>query len=58
MFRIGDFTIVCRLIDEKFPDYQSAIPVDLPNKLLVNRLDLINSLRRLQIFANKNHFPD
>lgn len=56
MFRIGDFTIVCRLIDEKFPDYQSAIPVDLPNKLLVNRLDLVNSLRRLQIFANKTTF--
>lgn len=56
MFRIGDITIVCRLIDEKFPDYNSAIPVELPNKLTVNRNDFINSLKRLQIFANKTTY--
>jgi len=56
MFRINDITIVCRLIDEKFPDYNTAIPVDLPNRLLINRSELIDSLRRIQIFANKTTY--
>jgi len=52
-FAFGNTTIVCRLIDEKFPDYNAAIPVDLPNKLIINRYDLLNSLKRIQIFASK-----
>lgn len=56
LFKVNDITIVCRLIDEKFPDYNSAMPVDLPNKLRINRLELINSLKRISIFANKTTY--
>jgi len=56
MFVINDITIVCRLIDEKFPDYNTAIPIDLPNKLTINKNDLVDSLRRIQIFANKTTY--
>ena len=56
LFRFKDTTIVCRLIDERFPDYNSAIPTDLPNKLIINRHDLIDSLKRTQIFANKTTY--
>lgn len=56
MFTFKNTTIVCRLIDEKFPDYNSAIPVDLPFKLRVNRLELVDSLRRISIFANKTTY--
>lgn len=56
LFKINDITIVCRLIDEKFPDYNSAMPVELPNKLRINRTDLINSLKRISIFANKSTY--
>jgi DNA polymerase-3 subunit beta len=55
-FSFQDITIVCRLIDEKFPDYNSAIPLELPNKLLINRSDLVDSLKRIQIFANKTTY--
>ncbi|MFC2114362.1 DNA polymerase III subunit beta [Bacteroidota bacterium] len=56
LFKFGDTTIVCRLIDERFPDYNSAIPVDLPNKMTINRHELIDSLKRIQIFANKTTY--
>ncbi len=43
----------CRLIDAKFPPYKAVIPVDNPYKLTVNRMDLLSTLRRVSIFANK-----
>ncbi len=42
-----------RLIDARYPDYQAVIPIDNPNKLTVNRQDLLSSLKRIAIYANK-----
>ncbi len=53
-FSFGNTTIVCRLIDERFPDYNAAIPSDLPNTMVINRFDLLDSLKRIQIFASKS----
>jgi DNA polymerase-3 subunit beta len=52
-FMLNNLHLVCRLIDERFPDYKAAIPVDTPNKLRVNRNELLNALRRTVIFSNK-----
>ena len=52
-FSFKNLELVCRLIDERFPDYKSAIPVDTPNKLRVDRTDLLSALRRSIIFSNK-----
>ncbi len=53
-FSFENMHMICRLIDERFPDYNAAIPVDSPNKLVVNRNDLLNALRRTIIFSNKS----
>jgi len=53
-FSFENLHMICRLIDERFPDYKAAIPVDSPNKLVVNRNDLLNALRRTIIFSNKS----
>lgn len=55
-FSFQDYTIICRLIDEKFPDYKAAIPADIPFKLSVNRLELLGSLRRMANFSNKTTY--
>lgn len=52
-FSFNNIKMICRLIDERFPDYENAIPVNNPNKLTINRADLLNSLRRISIYANK-----
>ena len=52
-FQFEENQIVCRLIDGKFPDYNAVIPLNSPNKAIINRKDLLSSLRRLDIFASK-----
>ncbi|MBQ9473406.1 MAG: DNA polymerase III subunit beta [Bacteroidales bacterium] len=52
-FTFGDFYVVCRLVDGKYPNYDAAIPKENPNTLLVDRNSFLNVLRRVSIFANQ-----
>src|SRR5690606_27643817 len=52
-FSFDNVKMICRLIDERFPDYENAIPANNPNKLTISRTDLLNSLKRISIYANK-----
>jgi DNA polymerase III subunit beta len=52
-FSFDEFNLICRLIDQKYPNYEAVIPTLNPNKLIVNRSELINSLRRATIYANQ-----
>lgn len=52
-FKANDHLIISKLIDAKYPDYNAVIPVDNPNVLKVSREALLNSLKRVNIFANK-----
>ncbi len=47
-----DGVIVCRLIEGRYPNYNSVIPQSNPNQLTVDRLGLLAALRRVQPFAN------
>ena len=53
IFTFNDITIVCRLIEGKYPNYEAVIPKENPNILLVDRLQLLSSMKRVAIFANK-----
>ena len=48
-----NFYIVCRLVDGRYPNYEAAIPKDNPNKLIIDRLSFLNTLRRVSIFASE-----
>ncbi|MBR2291201.1 MAG: DNA polymerase III subunit beta [Prevotella sp.] len=48
----GDGTIQCRLIEGRYPNYNSVIPQSNPNELRVDRAALLSALRRVQPFAN------
>ena len=48
----GDGILQCRLIEGRFPNYNSVIPQSNPNELRVDRLSLLAALRRVQPFAN------
>jgi DNA polymerase III subunit beta len=50
----GGTELVCRLIDARFPDYKVVIPADNPYKLIVNKNDFQNALRRINVFSNKS----
>ena len=55
-FSFNNVKMICRLIDERFPDYENAIPVSNPNKLSINRGDFLNSIKRISIYANKTTY--
>lgn len=46
--------LTARLIDGKYPNYEAVIPTQNPYKMIVNRKNLLNSLRRVSIFGSKS----
>lgn len=52
-FTYNNIYLVSLLIDAKYPDYDKVIPKDSPNKLLVDRAALLNSIKRVSVFSNK-----
>jgi DNA polymerase-3 subunit beta len=52
-FSFGNIRMICRLIDERFPDYENAIPTNNQNTLTINRQEILSSLRRISIYSNR-----
>ena len=52
-FSFEDTSLICRLIEERFPDYNAVIPGDNQNKIEIGRTDLLNSLKLVALYANK-----
>ncbi|MBZ0246584.1 MAG: DNA polymerase III subunit beta [Cyclobacteriaceae bacterium] len=52
-FKFGSIRMICRLIDERFPDYENVIPSQNPIKMTISRTELLSSLKRIAIYANK-----
>lgn len=52
-FRFNNIRMICRLIDERFPDYENVIPGDNTNKMTIDRQEFLSSLKRIAIYANK-----
>ena len=48
----ADGVLQCRLIEGRYPNYNSVIPQNNPNEVRVDRLGLLAALRRVQPFAN------
>lgn len=46
--------LCCRLIEGKYPNYNSVIPQDNPNKMTIDRKALISALRRVLPFASES----
>lgn len=55
-FSFKEIHLVCRLIDQKYPDYTAVIPKDNTNILTINRAEFLNTLRRISIYSNKTTY--
>lgn len=53
-FTFDSTTVICRLIDGKYPNYEAVIPKENPNKMVIDRIGLLNSIKRIAIFSNKS----
>ena len=52
-FAFANYYVVCRLVDGKYPNYEAAIPKENPNKLTIDRASLLNTLKRVGLFASQ-----
>lgn len=52
-FSLPDYKMFCRLLEGKFPNYNSVIPTNNPFKATIDRAALLNALRRISIFSNQ-----
>ena len=52
-FEFGNIKMICRLIDERFPDYENVIPAGNDNTMVIDRSEFLSSLKRIAIYANK-----
>ncbi|MEE1099644.1 MAG: DNA polymerase III subunit beta [Alistipes sp.] len=51
-FQLKNYTIISRLIEGSFPNYNAVIPANNPNKVLVDRVELLNGIKRVAICSN------
>ena len=53
VFTLSNYTLICRLVEGNYPGYEAVIPSNNDNKLIVNRLEFYNVLRRVSVFSNQ-----
>jgi DNA polymerase-3 subunit beta len=53
VFHIGSYTMVCRLIEGNYPNYNAVIPAANPNRVLVDRVEFLNGIKRVAVCSNQ-----
>ncbi len=51
-FTCTNFEMVCRLIEGRYPNYNSVIPQENPYKVTIDRISFLNALKRVSVFSN------
>ncbi|MGN0058811.1 MAG: DNA polymerase III subunit beta [Phocaeicola plebeius] len=52
-FTTGNYHMVCRLIEGRFPNYNSVIPQNNPHRATIDRAGFISALRRVSVFSSQ-----
>lgn len=52
MFETDKYTLISRLIEGRYPNYNGVIPQGNSNKLTTDRIGLINAVKRISVFSN------
>ncbi len=53
--QLANFKLSCRLIEGRYPNYNSVIPSDNPFRVTIDRQALISALRRVSVFASASN---
>lgn len=51
-FKTDDVSILSRLIDERYPNYEAVIPRENDKQMLISKDAMLRSVKRVSIFAN------
>jgi DNA polymerase III, beta subunit len=52
-FVFGDYMLICRLIEGRYPNYDAVIPKQNPNQLTIDRQTFLSAIRRVAVFSSK-----
>ena len=52
-FTLSNYKMVCRQVEGRYPNYNAVIPKANQHKAIVDRLALINALKRVSVFSNQ-----
>ena len=52
LIELVNFTLVCRQIEGKYPNYNAVIPTNNDKKIIVDRQSFLSAVRRVSIYAN------
>ena len=52
-FKLENYTMVCRQVEGRFPNYNGVIPKENPFKTIVDRTSILNALKRVSVFSNQ-----
>ena len=55
LFKMGDATVICRLLDGEFLDWRKVVPMDSPIKLVANVYDLAHSIERVGLVVSEKY---
>jgi DNA polymerase-3 subunit beta len=52
-FTLTNYKLICRLVEGNYPSYNSVIPKNNPNKMIIDRLTFYNTIKRVSVFSNQ-----
>jgi DNA polymerase-3 subunit beta len=52
-FKVKNKTLISRIIEGKFPDFEAVIPKDNPNTITVSREEITEAVRRVSLFSTE-----
>lgn len=55
LFKIGNIELSSRLIDGQFPNYEQVIPKSESSTVFIEKSDLLQSIKRVSLFAKENN---
>lgn len=53
VFKLKNSTLICRLIEGNYPNYNAVIPTNNPNHIQIDRVELLNGIRRVAVCSNQ-----
>ncbi len=53
VFTLSKCKLICRLIEGNYPNYNAAIPQANPYKVIVDRVEFINAIKRVAVCSNQ-----
>lgn len=52
-FKLANYTMICRQVEGRFPNYNGVIPKTNSYKIIIDRATLLNALKRVSVFSNQ-----